>query len=142
MIASENCFSIVQMRLINTQGFDDKERKSRIPFIRRNLHESILWYSRPSAENQSPTSCYPFVILSKPIFPRFVFFSLAQASVKYGIALQDPNKEESLDYILNYQSLGSLDHSGKSTPGCRIESWIRGEESQRESLHSYITEGP
>ena len=41
-----------------------------------------------------------------------LFFSLAQASVKYGIALEDSKNQTSLDYILNYQPLEKVDHNG------------------------------
>ena len=43
----------------------------------------------------------------------FLLFSLAQASVRHGIALGDPNNQASLDYVLTYQPLEKVDHSGK-----------------------------
>jgi len=42
---------VKQMRIINTLGFGEKERKTRIADIRRNLHESILCLVRANAKN-------------------------------------------------------------------------------------------
>ena len=40
--------------------------------------------------------------------------SLAQASVRYGIAMEDMQNQESLDYVLKFQPLERVEHAGNS----------------------------
>ena len=53
--------------------------------------------------------------LSPPPPASLHIFSLAQASVKYGIALDDSNNQKSLDFVLKFQPLEKVEHSGQFT---------------------------